>query len=261
MYSTGYWDGLDGTSYEKKLDEYTLSKFKPGDTSWSYVVSAQYNNLVGDNARLVAKAYFTGGSIKQAEVRVTYSYTVAEMGKPVIYLYPTSTQQVVVNVKPTSGISYSEPVISANGWRVTAQPDGTLTDASGQTWPYLFWEGFATDFATPKEGFVVEQSEVSQFFSNKLSQLGLNTTEIADFKEFWLPRLSDKPYYFITFIPQAAFDSYAPLTVIPTPQTVIRVFFDYCGLDQPMVVAPQILPPTPARVGFTAVEWGGRLYR
>ncbi|MBE6787718.1 MAG: hypothetical protein E7537_05165, partial [Ruminococcaceae bacterium] len=27
------------------------------------------------------------------------------------------------------------------GWTVTASPDGTLTDAKGQTYNYLYWEG------------------------------------------------------------------------------------------------------------------------
>jgi len=93
-----------------------------------------------------------------------------------------------------------------------------------------------------------------------LKVLGMNEVEIADFKEFWIPRLSDAPYYFITFVPQEQFDSYAPLTVEPKPDSIIRIFFDYKPLENPLRVAEQKLT-TPTRDGFTVVEWGGRLYR
>ncbi len=257
-------DGCIETISESLLDEYTLAKFKLGDTKWSYGVSHAYKNAPGflaTKGRYVATAYFTDGRTKSSTVNVTYAFETAEMGKPVIYLYPTKTQLVSVNVKPTSGISYTEPMIGANGWQVTANPDGTLIDTVSKVWPYLFWEGYASNFVTPKEGFVIAKSEVGKFFDMRLATLGLNAKEIADFKEFWVPKMADKPYYFVTFIPQNTFDKYAPLTVNPTPQTVIRVFFDYKGLDAPMVVPTQILPKTPERVGFTVVEWGGRLYR
>jgi hypothetical protein len=256
--------GCNEQTTENLLDEYTLSKFKLGDTKWSYAVSHAYGNAPGvfaTKGRYVATAYFTDGATKSSTVNVTYTFQNAEMGKPVIYLYPTKTQLVSVNVKPTSGISYTEPEISATGWQVTANPDGTLIDMAGKVWPYLFWEGYASNFVTPKEGFVVAQGEVGKFFDTKLATLGLNAKEIVDFKEFWIPKMADKPYYFVTFIPQNTFDKYAPLTVNPNPQTVIRVFFDYKGLDAPMVVPTQILPKTPERIGFTVVEWGGRLYR
>jgi hypothetical protein len=246
------------------VDDYVLNKFKPGDTTWSYVVSRQYENApysYETAGRYVMTATFSDGTSKSATTKVTYDIVAAEMAKPVVYLYPTKTQTVTVNVKPTSGISYTEPKISANGWTVTASPDGTLVDSDNKTWPYLFWEGFASNFVTPKEGFVMAKNEVSTFFDAKLSALGLNAKEIADFKEFWVPKLQDKPYYFITFIPQATFDTYAPLTVSPAPDTVIRVFFDYKGLDKPMTVPTQILPKTPIRDGFTVAEWGGRAYR
>ena len=264
VYGTGSWDGLDSPSYERVVDTYTLTKFKLGDTTWRYGVGEKYGNIeVGgtSNHRFVIKAFYTDGTTKTAETKVTYTYETAEMGKPVIYLYPTTTQAVSVNVKPTSGISYSEPVISSVGWQVTASPDGTLVDRAGKVWPYLFWEGFATNFVTPKEGFVVAKNEVSKFFDLQLTQLGLNQKEIADFKEFWVPRMQTKPYYFVTFIPQNIFNSYAPLTVTPVPDTIIRVFFDYKGLDKPVIVPTQVLPATPSRTGFTVVEWGGRIYR
>ncbi|MBQ2767321.1 MAG: hypothetical protein IJF49_04495 [Clostridia bacterium] len=48
----------------------------------------------------------------------------------------------------------------------------------------------------------------------------------------------------------------ARLTVTPAPDTVIRVFMTWKGLDEPIAIAPQTLT-APPREGFTLVEWGG----
>ena len=87
----------------------------------------------------------------------------------------------------------------------------------------------------------------------------MNDIEIADFIEFWLPRMQDDPYYFVTFLPQQDFDLYAPLEVKPKPDTIIRVFMDFNGLDERVEVPEQQLY-TPERIGFVVVEWGGALH-
>jgi hypothetical protein len=182
-----------------------------------------------------------------------------ECGKPVIYLYPTKTTTVAVKVAPNGGFSVTEPEYG-DGWRVEASPSGELKNLSdGKRYPYLFWEGKGLDYAQPKEGFVVARSEVGKFLKAKLALLGLNAKESAEFMEYWLPRMQAKPYYFVTFVPQREFDRLAPLTVEPRPDTIIRVFMDYRGLDERMD-APEQKIVTPKRRGFTVVEWGGALH-
>lgn len=184
-----------------------------------------------------------------------YPYPLAK--KPVIYLYPAEITDVSVNVKPASGISYSEPQITPTGWNVTANPDGTLIDANNTIWPYLFWEGNPWKLPIPEAGFVISQAEVSSFFDEKLSFLGLNITEIKDFKEYWVPVMQGSPYYLVSFVDQLIFNEFAPLTITPTPDTIIRVYFHHERLDKPIDVIPQLLEPAPKRTGFVVTEWGG----
>jgi|GEM_PF-2957040 len=186
-----------------------------------------------------------------------YPYPYYGKGKPVIYLYPKKTEKVSVKVDPVGGFTKTDPVYG-NGWNVMATPDSRLTNLSdGKTYPYLFWEGGAKGVVnTPKEGFVVAQADIPALLSNKLALLGLNAKERTDFMSFWVSRLSKAPYYFITFVPKSEMDRVAPLTVVPTPDTVIRVLMDYKALSVPISVSP--LPiTTPVRNGFTVVEWGG----
>lgn len=240
-------------------DVYKLQNFKYEDTTFKYSAKGSYDNLRQGTNNYEFKAYFDDGDVKTANVQIFYTVGGAEMGKPVIYLYPEETMEVSVNVVPQGGISISDPEIG-EGWNVIANPNGEIFNlGDSEIYPYLFWEGFATTFVRPDEGFVVAQEGVSAFFDDKLAVLGLNGTEIADFKEFWVPRLAADPYYFITFVPQTEFDGYAPLTVVPTPDTVIRVFFDYQGLSEEVKVVEQQLEAR-ERDGFSVIEWGGRLY-
>jgi len=241
-------------------DVYKLQNFKYGDESFKYQAKESFDNLQMGTNNYEIVAYFDDGKTSSESLTVYYHPGGAEAGKPVIYLYPEESMEVFVNVEPNNGISISDPEI-ADGWNVMANPNGEILNlADNKVYPYLFWEGFVTDFETPEEGFMISVDEVDSFFDEKLSILGLNSIEIADFKEFWVPVLSDENYYFITFVSQEDFDDYAPLTVEPKPDSVIRVFFDYKGFDAPVSVEEQNLIPV-EREGFAVVEWGGRLYR
>lgn len=182
----------------------------------------------------------------------------AECGKPVIYLYPKEETQVSVKLEPQGGFSYTEPVYN-NGWSVIARPDGHLTEiSSGQDYPYLFWEGRGGIYQTPERGFVVKRQEVKALLVDKLTQFNLNQKEISDFLDFWLPRMQEKPYYFITFLGTADMDRLAPLSISPQPDTVIRVLMDFTPLDHPVTALGYEIKPLP-RNGFTVIEWGGVL--
>ncbi len=185
---------------------------------------------------------------------------VAECGKPVIYLYPEKDTKVKVNLQ-VEKFSYTEPEYG-NGWEVLARPDGEITNLSdGKNYPYLFWEGNGVgEQPEAKEGFVVARGEVNKFLNDKLVQLGLQGREVSDFIEFWQPRMTKAPYYFVTFYGTNTMNKIAPLTVQPKPDTIIRILMDYRPLDKPIVVKEQKLSHLP-RVGFTVIEWGGVLGR
>ena len=68
--------------------------------------------------------------------------------KPVIYLYPEEETQVTVKLDYAGELTCTYPAYD-DGWTVTAQPDGTLTDAAGQTYSYLFWEPIRQNHSKP----------------------------------------------------------------------------------------------------------------
>lgn len=183
----------------------------------------------------------------------------AECGKPVIYLYPQVNTTVSVQV--AADITQSDPVYPQNGWQVLAKPSGQLT-YQGQSYPYLFWEGTGRGVynAHPGEGFVVTQKDLIPTINKHLRLLGLNDTESADFMEFWQSKLPTTPYVRLTWLNTTDMNNLAPLHVSPRPDTAIRLFLEFEGLDQPTSLKPQSLS-SPPRHGFTLVEWGGLLLK
>lgn len=182
----------------------------------------------------------------------------AECGKPVVYLYPTKTTKVSVIVD--ADIRISEPAYD-EGWDVTAEPDGRLSMSDGSQYRSLFWEGQGHgQYPMVNQGFVVKQSELETTLRDHLQKLGLTQQESADFLDFWLPKMPNTPYVRLTWLGTRQMDELAPLTVTPKPDTSIRIFLDFAGLDQPVDIKPQHLG-APARHGFTLVEWGGLLRR
>ncbi len=184
--------------------------------------------------------------------------TMAECGKPVIYLYPEQAENISVKVEPQGGMTYSDPAYNT-GWNVWATTDSQLTElSSGKNYPYLFWEGRGGIYEQPKKGFVIKQSEVHNFLIEKLAKLGLNAKETKDFMEFWEPRMQNSPYYFVTFLGTEAMNQLAPLTINPKPDKVIRILMDFSPLQKPISVEGYNIK-TPTRNGFTVIEWGGVL--
>ena len=181
----------------------------------------------------------------------------AEMCKPVIYLYPKQPTDLTVKVYPNGGFTYTDPKYD-NGWNVRAYPDGKLIDLkTGKQHDYLFWEGIGLNYPENDKGWVVKQENISKFIDDKLSLLGLRGRELDDFKAYWVNRLTEQPYYKLSFLTQEQFNEIAPLEVSQNPNTAIRILMTAEGLDSFRSIEPQELKSAPTRTGFTLIEWGG----
>ncbi|TAL51111.1 hypothetical protein EPN81_00740 [Patescibacteria group bacterium] len=182
-----------------------------------------------------------------------------ECGKPVIYLYPESKTNMSVWVKPRGGFSYTEPDYG-DGWNVTAYPDGRIVkQADGLEYPYLFWEGRGGLYPQVQTYWVVEQPRVESFLRETLAKMNFNQSEIADFVEFWLPRMQSEPFYKIGFHGTNVMNELAPLSLSVKPDHVFRVLMDYEGLETWQPSNPPVRLPRADRDGFEVMEWGGVL--
>lgn len=211
-------------------------------------VACTYENIRCDeeNNRVEAKLLTIAPSDRQTEPAVAR--------KPVIYLYPEEEMDVSVQLLLDGKLTCTYPAYDS-GWQVTASPDGTLTDAQGQTYNYLYWEGETTAKWDMTEGFCVKGEDTAAFLEDALVKLGLNRKEANEFIVYWLPLMEHNPYNIISFQTDIYTDT-AQLQIDPAPDTLIRVFMVWQAADTFTQLPEQELS-APERTGFTVVEWGG----
>lgn len=174
--------------------------------------------------------------------------------KPVIYLYPEEETDVSVKLILDGQLTCTYPAYNS-GWKVTAAPDGTLTDANGQTYNYLYWEGETYAQWDMTEGFCIKGEDTAAFLEKTLEKLGLTRREANEFIVYWLPLMEQNPYNIISFQTDV-YTNAAQLQIDPAPDTLIRVFMTFKASDYMIRLLPQKLT-APERIGFTVVEWGG----
>lgn len=180
-----------------------------------------------------------------------------ELRKPIIYLYPTATTSISVQLQKPENFTTTYPLYG-DGWRVTAQPDGNLSDASGKQYYALYWEGKDTspyDFST---GFYVTKDTAVHVLEKQLTKIGLNSRERNEFMIYWLPVLRDIGQSVIHFRLTDELQSRNKLTISPAPDSLLRVAMDIKPVRRPVVLPAQKLDSF-ERKGFAVVEWGGRV--
>ena len=179
--------------------------------------------------------------------------------KPIIYLYPKEKTEVTLSFDFKGKLLTTFPKYDKN-WNVIAEPNGQLFDKkTKRNYSSLFWDGdisFEPEHYQYESGFVVEKEKLTNFLIEKLEHIGLNTIETNEFIQFWLPILEQKKYNFIHFLVNDECNEVSINNVNPKPDTTIRVYMEYYGLDEYTEIKEQILPKT-ERKGFTLVEWGG----
>lgn len=179
--------------------------------------------------------------------------------KPVIYLYPKEKTDIELKINFEGKLLTTFPKLDKS-WKVTAYENGQIFDKkTNRFYNSLFWDGaisFPTSHYQYKTGFVVEREKLTSFLIEKLEFIGLNTSETNDFIQYWLPILEQNDYTFMHFLVNEDYNVFSTNDVNPKPDTSIRIFMEFFGLDEKLSIQPQKLPST-IRNGFTLVEWGG----
>lgn len=177
--------------------------------------------------------------------------------KPVLYVYPEKNNtEVQLSLDYDGSLTTVYPAFTKeNCWEFTADKDGIIT-MGDREYNYLFWEGEDSRKTKIDTGYCVAKEDLVPFLEKELKDLGLNDKEMDDFITYWLPRLSQNKYNLISFNNSEYVDT-AKLQIKPAPDTLIRVFMTYKGVEKPVKIAAPARNKTPERTGFTVVEWGG----
>lgn len=182
--------------------------------------------------------------------------------KPVIYLYPEKIQDVDVklNYKGRLTITYPEYNQKLGGWRVRAHPNGKVINISdNREYSYLFWEGIpeASIYKMPNLGFISTGAKSHILLQDILQRAGLTPVEYNELIVYWYPQIANFKYVQIAFA-GPEYEETAKLTINPKPDSVLRIFIYFKGLNYKPTIEPQFLKKF-ERKGFTVVEWGGTI--
>lgn len=178
------------------------------------------------------------------------------VAKPVIYLYPQQKTEVTVSMNNSNLITVSYPEYS-NGWKITANPDGTIKDeTNGSEYSYLFWEAVGKIYDL-ESGYVVKKADLLNFLKEKLSGYGLLPKEYNEFIVYWYPILLRNECNAITFFCEE-YEKDFELHIDPKPDRVFRIYMLYRKVDENENIPLPNEPLPVTREGFTVVEWGGQ---
>ncbi len=182
------------------------------------------------------------------------------VAKPIIYLYPPESTEVIVKIKNSELITVSYPPYVKSGWRLIAHPNGTIMDYDNKEYSYLFWEATGNTHYIIQQGYVVHRDDLVDFLREKLTMFGLIPREYNEFIVYWYPILCKNEYNSICFFCEE-YERDFELSIEPKPDEILRVFMIYQKADMNTVLEPPKEPNPISRNGFTVIEWGGQLQK
>lgn len=152
------------------------------------------------------------------------------------------------------------------GWNIKV-PKTTDKEAGGlivnlendREYNYLYWEGESDLDYNTESGFCIKSEDTADFLYDALKELGLNNREANEFIVYWLPKMEQNKYNYITFLDREYTDK-VKLNVTPEPDNMLRIYMVFKGLEEEIEVREQSLSELRGdfkREGFTIVEWGG----
>lgn len=233
-----------------------------GKTRFQFLYTTGYFEVYSDTVTLL------GGNAAALSVSFEDAHAEIICDKPVIYVYPTVTQQMNIrlDVRGTLGFTYPAYYVPLNsdsaqsGWTFTADPDGTI-HTDGKEYDYLFWDAkhrFNLNNLDTTTGFIVERDSLVPFFEKQLSAMNLSPREQQDFITYWCPRMLVNEKSFVQFVFNEKYDQFAGITITPKPDHLFRVMMlwkNAAGMNAAKVQPQKMESVT--RKGFTVVEWGG----
>lgn len=179
--------------------------------------------------------------------------------KPNIYIYSREEREVTVAFDQPELLTVTIPEYQ-DSWKVTANAEGRLTDASGGAYDFLFYESISEAFLfETEEGWRVPADGRKECFETILFDLGFQENETADFTEFWTEKLDPDTDYLMYPQGTERVDLAMPVTITEEPECLERIWFVFTEDDGRSVEEPAGYELTRGGEGcrYYVLEWGG----
>ena len=174
--------------------------------------------------------------------------------KPNIYIYPEEQIILEVNVNFPHGGNVTNSIPDyGNGWKnLRVESSGKINNE----FTYLFYESQNPDFCQYEEGWFIAQQDLESFFIQNLAETGFEGQEIIDFTDFWIPLLTEFPFYAIYPQYNEQLSKMTELEFSVEPDNLLRLIYSIEGLQDDSLILAEPEIPDFKREGFFVVEWG-----
>ena len=172
------------------------------------------------------------------------------IGSPNIYVYGLNNKKITLDPSPIGGIYYSDPAIGFVGWSIKED---------GKRYYYEFDQQLIKQVLNKQNlitGRIFNRNEVMKQFSNVAINLGLNKTETDDL----ISEINRELYFVdwqeikISIIDNYLIEKFVPLTIIPKPDSLSRLYFYLEDGAGKSIENPSVSKIT--RRGLTIIETG-----
>lgn len=253
--STSVQYSIDGENGEQQLNNRFITiKAKPGKHIFQFYYNENYLEVYSDS--LEVKSRHRDRYMVNLQQAMRAAPVMSE--KPVIYLYPQQSTEVSVKMDIHGENTFLYPAYK-DSWEFTAQPNGDLVFGK-DTYNYLFWEASSSVHLTTEQitsGFFVEGKSAIPFLEEKLTAVGLNSKEQADFITYWGPRLAQYKLNLVHFEFNETCNKYADIAISPKPDNLYRIYMVWSSVSKEFDINHQEMEKFD-RSGFSVLEWGGQ---
>jgi len=172
--------------------------------------------------------------------------------KPNIYIYSINIIKLNLEITFPLGGSITESIPQYNGgWLVEVDSNGLINNKLN----YLFYESIQPNIFQYNRGWCVSKADLRTFFEKNMTLYNFSNIEIADFTEYWVPKLIDSEYYMVYPQTNEIIDRIIKLNFSTQPNNVNRLFYGIFGVDRyTSIEEPSIVRFN--RNGFFIMEWG-----
>jgi len=227
-----------------------------GDNQKSILTGCEEKGYAFDFNEKIDKFFaelIDGKKSKPYEIEITEK-------KPILYLYPKKETKVKVTFAKPKKLTTTYPKYN-DGWKVTAKPNGDLTDENKNYYYGLYWEEKSNNNIDFKKGYYVTKDEALTFLEDKLKYIGLTDRERNEFIIYWLPVLEKNKKSVVYFELTEERQKKNELIIEPKPDSLLRLSIHIKKVDKkPKNLEKQKLSNF-KRKGFVAVEWGGKIHK
>lgn len=239
-------ENLDGEWNIKDIDltKKILWYYEPKDNTGALILGKQIQKKWDENYDRITTKDLTGSLMPVFRVvpldssgdyllypaKEYESVSMAELCKPVVYVYDTRSRDNNLTVTLPRGWAFTKIIpdfTSGTRWNFSADKNSSIQmhwDTS--KYDYLYYSVSIPNYIYNQNGWQIYGRDIGRFFDEKLDSIWFNSKEKKDFIDYWITEFEANQLYFVSFKFDEKLDTYVNLAFSSKPISQMRVLLE-----------------------------------